>query len=1099
MVAGDWWGSVDIMIGLQVGSLVEHPQVLGIGRVGAVDGAKAQLDCFESVAAPVVDSRWVASAECQPVNLLLQTRVYWQDSDTGNWRAGRIVGGEAPQYFVRLPNSEVDFLVPEAQLRVRWDQPVSNPVDVLVAGANETAYFRDARLPMLQSLVAQRAASGGASALLSSAVEIFPHQVQAALTVLSDPVQRYLLADEVGLGKTIEAGFVIRQVLLDQSQSRVVVISPDVLCRQWQTELYEKFFVDDFPQRRVVISAHETPEKWTGYHGFDMVVVDEAHQLVQVEDSEQSPYRELALLAHSAPRVLLLSATPITSRITTHLGLLHLLDKDLYRWEDRAAFQHKFEQRKQLANAVYQLDAEWESLLPDAITTVAALIPADSQFSMLAGQVNELLTVTGDLLNESDREKLAIRVEALRAHISETYRLHRRMIRHRRSQVLTTDNESAMMPFEVTGRQAPEMIPLDSPGQQLAQDGLLQWQSQVANWLIDHGAEDQSAAYGRILAVLVSRADGVSQDLADALRWRLGGDSKAAARAGLTGEERSILRGPRVIPAEAGLLDLLTAQSGAGEQVSALVEVLLPVFRKHGRIVVFCGSGALAASLAASLRRRIPNGRIGEHTAQQNAAAAEEAVGQWRERGGILVADASAEDGLNLQNADAVVHTRLPWSPNRLEQRMGRVDRYGEGSSQAAQQYVVTSPDGEDAFPGAWLHLLTGAFGIFSQSVSALQDSIDQGLTAIWTAGMTGGPAGLVGREAQVREDLANERREIDEMDMVDSIHESGSGIRDIPAAIGTLEDGWRDIESAVVGYAGDGGGGLRFAHHRMGPRQQLVEFERGRRDPLLAPRIFARAGAALGPAVMRGGFNRTSALRIPNTRLFRTGNPFIDMLGNTIVIDDRGQASVFLRKDPRVRGEPEVYFGLDFLVEADLAAALKVTGDDRETLHAVGRQADCIFEPFMRRVWVRAGDDKAIDHAGLVAWLDRPYVPDREDTNLNPARIGPLHDLFGGAAGFADAARAAETISRRELARVTDLASRCEEAQKRAAQAAAVQSAQAQARQAAGRLVTDTTSYLDDVRVADALISGLAQPHIMVMAVACIVRGNLVMGKNAG
>ena len=126
--------------------------------------------------------------------------------------------------------------------------PVSNPVDVLIAGANETAYFRDARLPMLQSLVAQRAASGGASALLSSAVEIFPHQVRAALTVLSDPVQRYLLADEVGLGKTIEAGLVIRQVLLDQPRSRVAVITPDVLRRQWRTELREKFFIDDFPQ-----------------------------------------------------------------------------------------------------------------------------------------------------------------------------------------------------------------------------------------------------------------------------------------------------------------------------------------------------------------------------------------------------------------------------------------------------------------------------------------------------------------------------------------------------------------------------------------------------------------------------------------------------------------------------------------------------------------------------------------------------------------------------------------------------------------------------------------------------------------------------------
>ena len=118
-------------------------------------------------------------------------------------------------------------------------------------------------------------------------------------------------------------------------------------------------------------------------------------------------------------------------------------------------------------------------------------------------------------------------------------------------------------------------------------------------------------------------------------------------------------------------------------------------------------------------------------------------------------------------------------------------------------------------------------------------------------AGMSGGPAGLVGLEARVREDLANERREIDEMDMVDSIHESGSGTRNIPAAIGTLEEGWRDIESAVVGYAGDGGGGLRFAHHQVGPRQQLVEFERGRRDPLLAPlQEWPPARADTGPTL---------------------------------------------------------------------------------------------------------------------------------------------------------------------------------------------------------------------------------------------------------
>ena len=137
-----------------------------------------------------------------------------------------MVGSGTAGYFVRPPNAEFDVRVPEEQVRVRWDRPIADPVEVLAAGAQESAFFRDARLPMLRSLVAQRAACAGVPSLLSAAVEIYPHQVHTALTVLSDPVQRYLLADEVGLGKTIEAGLIIRQTLLDQPDGRVVIIAP---------------------------------------------------------------------------------------------------------------------------------------------------------------------------------------------------------------------------------------------------------------------------------------------------------------------------------------------------------------------------------------------------------------------------------------------------------------------------------------------------------------------------------------------------------------------------------------------------------------------------------------------------------------------------------------------------------------------------------------------------------------------------------------------------------------------------------------------------------------------------------------------------------
>jgi ATP-dependent helicase HepA len=1090
-------GSAEAAGTLGLGSLVEHPGVPGLGRVGALDGRRVRVDCFESVATPVAWSCWVPVDECRHARLLNQTRVYWQDPDTGKWRTGRVVGVGPEGYFVRLPNSEFDVRVPEEQLRVRWDRPIADPVEVLAAGAQESAFFRDARLPMLRSLVVQRAACAGAPALLSSAIEIYPHQVHAALTVLSDPVQRYLLADEVGLGKTIEAGLIIRQTLLDRPDGHVVVIAPDVLRKQWQAELRDKFFIDDFPRATLRISAQETPQRWAGYGGSDLVVVDEAHRLVRVDDPGQSPYRELAELAHSAPRLLLLSATPVTTHLTTYLGLLHLLDPGLYRWEDWQAFERRFDVRRQLATAVFALDAEFESLLPTAISDIAALLPEDAQFRRLAAQATALLPPEGELLDPADRPMLAARIEALRAHIAETYRLHRRMIRHRRSQVLRESDDPELLPFEVTGRTLPHHVVLDSARYEAGQEALMQWRSAVANWIFDHGAEDATPAYGQVLAVLASRTDGISTDLADALRWRLNADESAARRAGLTDEERLLLAAPGVVAAERKVLPLLE-EAIAGSQVAACLEALTPVIREHHKVVIFCGAGVCAGLLHDHLRSAIGDRVVAEHTRRKNPGSCEAAVAHWREHGGVLICDDSAEDGLNLQAADAVVHIRLPWSPNRLEQRLGRVDRYDAmpAGCRAARQYVVTSPEGEDSLTGAWLSLLTEGFGIFAGSVSALQDAIDQELPAIWAAAVVDGPEGVTGQTTLVREDMARERREIDSMDMLESIHDTESGIGNVAASIGHLETNWREIENAVLGYAGDREGGLRFLHERKGPRQQVISFRRGPADPLMSPRLFNRSNSSLSPEAMEGGFNRTAVLRLPGTRLFRSGNPFIDMLASVTAIDERGQASVFLRRDSRVQGKPEVYFGMDYLIEADIQPALRLASDTSETRRALRRQADWMLEPFMGRVWVPAGGTVAVTDPELVGWLDRPYdLPG--DVNLNANRIGPLLEWFAGRESFAQAARMADEVGRKELVRVSDLDARRAEAQERGRRTLMSLNAQAQARRVAGRLLTDTDSYLLDVNLAEALIAGLADPQHRLMAVTCLARTGLAVRRS--
>ena len=1077
---------------LHVGSMVTHAEVPGIGRVGGIDTGKVRIDCFESVVEPVAESWWVNANECRSVKLQEQTRIYWQKPDTGIWQAGRIVGGDQAEYFVRLPNNAVDFKVPESQLRVRWDMPVRNPVDVLLAGANESGHFSNARLPMMRSLVAQRAACGSAFTLLSSGVEIFRHQVHAATTVISDPVQRYLLADEVGLGKTIEAGLVIRQVLLDEPMSKIAIIAPNALRRQWQDELRSKFFVGDFPFATIKISSHNTPEKWQPYQGYDLVVVDEAHLLVQVDDPAQSPYRELAALAHSVERVLLLSATPLTSRVTTHLGLLHLLEPHLYKWAEREAFEQKFQLRKQLANAIYGLDSDYEQLLPSSIVEIGELIPDDPQFRRLSEHALSFLREDGDLRAEEDRPGLAVAVEVLRAHISETYRLHRRMIRHRRVQVTKGQEAAAARPYELTGRTRPNPVVLDSSRQQLVEGALLNWQSGIANWLVDVGREKEAKAYGQVLAVLVSRADGASSDLADALRWRLNRDEPAAERAGLTSEERTLLNGPPVLSLEKRVLAPISDDPDDSD-LADLADALRPVLKSQQRVVVFCGAGTLATRLASVLGREDPRLRVGEHTHQTGMTEGGTTVANWRKSGGVLVSDDSAEEGLNLQGADAVVHCRLPWSPNRLEQRIGRVDRYQAGTQgRPARQFVVLGSDGEYSLPGSWLVLLDQAFGIFGQSVSALQDSIDQGLADIWAAAALGGPEGLTRLIPTVTDDLAKERREIDGMDMLEAINDARTGVVDIAAALGELEVNWPGIEAATMGFAGSAAGGLRFLPRALGPGGQITQFERGDKAPLVPPRILALGGTHLTPEMMRGAFNRAVTLKEPGTRVLRSGNPFIDMLARTVWIDDRGQATVLERRYP---GNANVYFGFDFLVEADIEAALGLVGDDPISRNALRRQADCLLAPFTRRVWVPLPGRVAIDEPAQVKWLDQLYKPREShgpDTNLNAQRIGALFVKFGGRDRFANGARYAEHVARDELGRVTDLRAQCEEARQQATLGLAVRRAQADARKAAGRIVTDTESYSIDLGIADALIDGLADPVIKVISVTCLVRGAL-------
>jgi len=210
-------------------------------------------------------------------------------------------------------------------------------------------------------------------------------------------------------------------------------------------------------------------------------------------------------------------------------------------------------------------------------------------------------------------------------------------------------------------------------------------------------------------------------------------------------------------------------------------------------------------------------------------------------------------------------------------------------------------------------------------------------------------------------------------------------------------------------------------------------------------------------------------------------------MLANVIALDDRGQASALWRRSVNQSGEPVPYFGLDYLIEADVTSALALTAAP-QAQRALRRQADRIFEPFTRRLWISANSETAVEDETLLGCLDRPYDPGRGDVNLNPDKIAILVDLFGDRQRFADAARQADREARAELVRTSDLTARCEHAQERTRRSIAIARAQARARQAAGRLLSDTESYLTEVALADALTEALSRPTISLVSVTCLV-----------
>ncbi|MEV4288470.1 protein DpdE [Nonomuraea bangladeshensis] len=952
----------------------------------------------------------------QVARLPSQQRVWWFDGQ--RWIVGRIdspLNEKAEAYFVHLPNGSTKAL-PSAELRVRWSVPLSDPLGLLTAGTVETRFFHTRRTRFLHTVLQQRSASLSLGGILSSAVEIHDHQVGAARRVLTDPIPRYLLADEVGLGKTIEAGMVLRQLLLDTAGT-AVVIAPDQVVGQWKQELARKFRVHDLPGTVQVVghaaigSIRPEPRMLT--------IVDEAHRLTERvnyggDGHRDQQYDALRVIAHASKALLLLSATPVRSNEDAFLGLLHLLDPVNYPLTNLAAFHHRVEMRNDLAQAMTAISAETPlRYLNEPLAQVSQLLPNDPV-------AKGLITDAHRSIAAREEEEARRKISELRGYISETYRLHRRMVRNRRS-------TAAKQGFPARGRGLADtwLIPDPDPRRQdlfAALDDLR---------LGLESEEHPNAGYilqivlGRILAPITAL-----EDLVRGLRRESDHDLSADELTAVDDLAQSVA-GREF----ADDLEQIVAMTAEVDRLSATVAwARQRVGRK--KCAIACTFPNTARLVTQLLVVELGGHRVSALLEDQEEGLRTRLTTEFArstERS-ILVIDRSAEEATNLQFIEEVLHLNVPTFSTHLEQRLGRFDRWSELQSPVrSATFRESYSTGRDHID-AWTMTLHDVFGAFTSSTSTLQYVLSDLESEFFRTAVTQTLAGAREHVLGQVDELAAQRRRISGQDILDSIEDRAHD-EDLAQRLAAIDANQHQIEQAVYGYL------VEMLQFSVFYQDDHVRFGVSRSKPPLLTEDRVRA---IGTQVFKLGYTADRITAEAGLGFLRWGEPLINAFAEVAAIDDRGKAfatEVHLRTREPDR-EPWVAFCFDIKIAPspiNLPGALDPDG----ALHrAVQARTGSFLPTTLERIWWLAGQ-------GECEPALRRALEQAEGVNLGsrPERFRELTASF-------DWPRVCDDVFRNAMATVrarNSVIQRLDEARRRAAAAQAWENTILQARSRIG------------------------------------------------
>ncbi len=567
-----------------------------------------------------------------------------------------------------------------------------------------------------------------AQSLSTARVDMNPHQVDAALFALASPLSKgVLLADEVGLGKTIEASLVIAQRWAEHRR-RILLIVPASLRKQWSQELFDKFSLPSvivesktykearkagvarpFDQKdKVVITSYEfaaLKDAEIARGGWDLVVFDEAHRLRNVYRKDGSMRAKRLREATKSSFKVLLTATPLQNSLMELYGLVSVVDDR--HFGDEASFRSQYVAGPGAKNGLGFLRKRLESICKRTLrrqVQQAGLIryterrpltlqfdPSPEEFHLYTG-VSAYLQRTDTIAFGSKPNQLVTMV-VRKILGSSTFAVAETLTKiiDRLKQLRPVDIE-AVADYDVIDEELEELGDID-----------------------DGDADADPPIDSKKLEAEIAELEGYRS-----LAVAIGKNAK----------------GVELVKALPRVFDEIVAKGGQRKAVIFTESVrtqrylaeLLGANGYQNDIVLLNGQNNDAASKATYqdwlARHKGSDAVSGSKTADMKAAI----VDAFRDGKSILIATESGAEGINLQFCSLIVNFDLPWNPQRVEQRIGRCHRYGQKIDVTVVNFLNLKNHAErrvHQLLDEKFNLFKGVFGASDEVLGVIESGVD--------------------------------------------------------------------------------------------------------------------------------------------------------------------------------------------------------------------------------------------------------------------------------------------------------------------------------------------------------------------------------------